>query len=921
MGAGSRSSLLGARGSYKAALCRTRYTRNTYEPDADGAHRSYEGLGRGLVEVLGLLAGEAAQETMDMGRVAGVIRTPDQRLRVFVSSTLKELAPERRAVRAAIERLAMAPVMFELGARPHPPRELYRAYLEQSDIFVGIYWEQYGWIAPGEEVSGLEDEWNLAPAIPKLIYLKASEHRDGRLDGLLARIRDDDHASYVTFTDAAELTGLVTADLATLLAERFDAADLRRPALASPEVDVASTELTGLPSSRTPLRGREQDLTRLTSLLTEGERLVTVTGPGGIGKSRLAVAAARAAETSFPDGIAFVDLTRVGEASRAMGAVANALGIRDTGHSLDEAVRVSLRGRRVLVLLDNVEHVVDAAPELCALIDDSAASLLTTSRIPLRVDGEVIVELGPLQPKAAEQVFVERAQAAKPDFQQTDANAEALTAIVAALDGVPLALELAAARLRVMTPGALVERLDHALPLLADGGRDLPERQRTIRATIEWSIRLLNHDARRLLLRLGVFPTGFALEAAVWMAQGDETTALDAVSALVEGSLIRERDHGQRTWYTMPVPIREYVRQQLEGRGELEEARDLHARFYVQLAGRAGPALVTPEQRLWMPRLVDERDELRAAIEYLLQSRRLDEAADILWQLLWFWFLGGQMIEAGAWGTKMLAAEESLSARSNAIAIVYGHALPSWQSFEPVRAVRPLARAAKTFRREGDRFGQALVLLTLATARLTKRIPDYIGAVRDARKSYALMEQIGDPFGQNMSEAFLGFLALLRRDFTGARRRFEEVIVRCREIDDRLFEGIAHYHLGWINVQSGNLGQARYWFGEQLRVSTDIGAEEGIAFSLEGFFATAAGAGDAETAGRFFGAAEALRERKALFWNRRFAFHTKTLQEIRGGSDAAQFEVGRVDGRTADLDDVVALAFSMVHGTQVAALP
>ena len=159
-----------------------------------------------------------------MSPVAGGIRTPDQRLRVFVSSTLKELAPERRAARAAIERLALAPVMFELGARPHPPRSLYRAYLEQSDIFVGIYWEQYGWIAPGEELSGLEDEWNLAPDIPKLIYLKRSEHRQERLDELLERIRDDDDASYVAFTDADELADLVTADLATLLAERFDAA-------------------------------------------------------------------------------------------------------------------------------------------------------------------------------------------------------------------------------------------------------------------------------------------------------------------------------------------------------------------------------------------------------------------------------------------------------------------------------------------------------------------------------------------------------------------------------------------------------------------------------------------------------------------------------------------------------------------------
>ena len=159
-----------------------------------------------------------------MNRVAGAIRTPDQRLRVFVSSTLKELAPERRAARAAIERLALAPVMFELGARPHPPRELYRAYLEQSDIFVGVYWEQYGWIAPGEEVSGLEDEWNLAPDIPKLIYLKRSEHRQERLDELLDADPGRRRRVLRAFTDVDELADLVTADLATLLAERFDAA-------------------------------------------------------------------------------------------------------------------------------------------------------------------------------------------------------------------------------------------------------------------------------------------------------------------------------------------------------------------------------------------------------------------------------------------------------------------------------------------------------------------------------------------------------------------------------------------------------------------------------------------------------------------------------------------------------------------------
>jgi predicted ATPase len=859
-------------------------------------------------------------ETVHMSRAAGVIRTPDQRLRVFVSSTLKELAPERRAVRAAIERLTMAPVMFELGARPHPPRELYRAYLEQSDIFVGIYWEQYGWVAPGEDVSGLEDEWNFAPDIPKLIYLKATEHRQERLEQLLAHIRSDDHASYVAFTDAAELTELVTGDLATLLAERFDMTDLRRGPLPEPEIGVASTELVGLPSPRTTLHGRERESTDVARLLSRGQRLVTITGPGGIGKSRLAVASARAAEALFPDGIAFVDLARVASVDHVLAAVANALGIRDIGdHSLEEAIRVSLGDRRMLLLLDNVEHVVGAAPELGALMDGSAVSFLATSRVPLRLDGEVIVELGPLDPAAATTVFMERARAVKPTFAKTLENAESIASIVTALDRVPLALELAAARMRVMTPSAVADRLDHALPLLADGGRDLPERQRTIRATIEWSARLLEDDVRRLLIRLGVFRSGFALEAALWMADDLGTTqAFDAVSALVEGNLIREHDHGQRTWYTMPATIREYAREELEVAGGLGEARDQHARFYLEFADRAGRALTTPEQRLWMPRLVDERDEFRAAIEHMITSGHLDEAAACIWPLIYFWWVGGQLTEASSWAVRILEAERPLSSRSHAIATTFA-CLAVRQAHSDFRMRRSLVRAAKTFRREGDRFSEATTLASLSLARLNRPIPDYLSALRDANRSYALMKAIPDPFGQSVSDTTLGFLALFRRDFAGARRRFDEVMRIARSIDDRFFEGVAQLFLGWIELFTDDLDGALVRFGEQMRICTEIGSEEGIAFSLEGLFAVAAKRGEIVTAGRFLGAAEVVRERKGFYWNQQFSFHSRILDRIRRGPDAHRLEEGRAAGREADLDEIVAEALQEAHSEPLAA--
>ena len=296
-----------------------------------------------------------------------VIRTPDQRLRVFVSSTLRELADERRAVRAAIERLRLAPVMFELGARPHPPRALYRAYLSQSDVFVGIYGDSYGWVAPDEEVSGLEDEYNLAPdSMPKLIYIKASAHRDERLNELIDRIRSDDTAAYLPFESAADLEDQVAGDLATLLAERFDesrAAEDTELAAATPSA------IEKIPVPYTATIGREDDLERLRQLLRGGEsRVVSMIGPGGIGKSRLAIETARASEDLFPDGIYFVLLEGVLEAGLLVPTIAYTLGIRDNGEAaLEERIAHALAGRRVLIVLDNFEQIVDAAPVLVRL--------------------------------------------------------------------------------------------------------------------------------------------------------------------------------------------------------------------------------------------------------------------------------------------------------------------------------------------------------------------------------------------------------------------------------------------------------------------------------------------------------------------------------------------------------------------------
>src|SRR6516165_486419 len=246
------------------------------------------------------------------GATQDVIRTPDQRVRVFVSSTLGELAAERQAVRDAVTRLRLVPVLFELGARPHPPRNVYRSYLAQSQVFVGIYWQSYGWVAPGEQVSGLEDEYELSAGLPRLIYVKGpAPDREPRLAQLLAKIQDEGGVSYQHFSDPAGLQQLVEDDLAVLLSERFE--------MTRPHDDAAGeTPLAGaLPVPATPLLGRDREAAAIKELVVgEAVRLVTLTGPGGVGKTRLMVEAARQLGSGFTDGARFVDLAAVSAADR-----------------------------------------------------------------------------------------------------------------------------------------------------------------------------------------------------------------------------------------------------------------------------------------------------------------------------------------------------------------------------------------------------------------------------------------------------------------------------------------------------------------------------------------------------------------------------------------------------------------------------
>lgn len=848
------------------------------------------------------------------------IRTPDQRLRVFVSSTLRELAPERRAARAAIEQLNLAPVMFELGARPHPPQDLYRAYLEQSDIFVGLYSQRYGWVAPGDEVSGLEDEYRLAPhEMPKLVYVKEGVEREPRLQELLARIKGDDRVSYVYFTDADQLAELVRSDLATLLAERFT----RAAEPTEPAPDMAGT--VELPAALTALIGRERELETVVDLLDDDDvRLVTITGAGGIGKSRLSIEAANRVRERFPGGIVFVDLAPVTDPQLVPAAIADALGIRDVGDgTLGEKLRMAVRDRRMLLLLDNVEQVVESAPAIRSLLTDAPLlTVLGTSRILLRLTGEHGVELGPLalpdmshgadvsRALAAPSVdlFVERVRAAKPDFELAPDNVEDVERICIALDGVPLAIELAAARVRVLTPAQLLERLDERLLELGGGVRDLPERQRTIRSTIDWSTQLLSPSEQELLTRLGLFAGGFTLEAAEWIAAGiPEADILDDLGALVDGSLVRQEDRGDRAAFSMLSTVREYALERLEPRPDAAALRDRHAQYFVRLGEQAEFELEGPAQLGWIERLHEEGDNIRAAMRHLLDTRQWATAAHFAWTLYVYWWVDGHLGEVLGWMREVLDSGDELDDLTRATALYFDRANAFWQ--DPDDWLVPgLGESAELFRREGERSGEALALISLALALLGAREPDTARADDALEESLALFREAGDTWGEALALVTLGRVALLMQDVQAALARFDESLAVARRQRDDLGEAIALHHRGWAEVLLGDFAVARECFEQSLALSAKLHHDEGVAYGLEGLTAVAAGAGDVVRAGTLLGAAQVVRERTGTYNAPSFSFHQQFVDGILAGPGGDALEAARLRGRHLHVDDAVAYA-------------
>ena len=542
----------------------------------------------------------------------------------------------------------------------------------------------------------------------------------------------------------------MAADLATLLAERFDASR------AAPAPKVETIPAGRIPAPYSDAIGRERDLATLLEWLGEdAHRLVTLVGPGGIGKSRLAIEVARNAGARF-DRVTFVALAQVRDPDEVLGAIARELGVRDTGDApLSEQLGIARAGRRDLIVLDNFEQIIDAAPHVVSLLTDlPGATFLVTSRVRLRVRGEQVFDVEPLElppdPSQASmqaileapamQLFRDRARSADPRFDVTDDNAEDVARICRALEGVPLAIELAAARIRALTPAAMLGRLDRVLPLLVTAARDVPERQRTIQATVEWSIDLLGADARALFERLGVFAGGFSLDAVEAVTAGEPWAAdlLGTVLELVDGSLLRQHDDHGLPLFSMLVPVREIAAARFELDPDAAAVRRAHAEYYVGLAAETELLLRGATQSAALDRLEAERDDLRAGYRHLIAVGEVDVVADVVWRLFLYWWIRGLLPEVKAWMEVVLESGQQLSPRTRAIALALTSWVALWQPDSEISTER-MEEAVALFRAVGDEFS---VGLALAIASLSY-MSSHAGRPRPRRGAAALCARAG----------------------------------------------------------------------------------------------------------------------------------------------------------------------------------
>jgi len=634
---------------------------------------------------------------------------------------------------------------------------------------------------------------------------------------------------------------------------------------------------TNLPAQRTSFVGRAREVARVKELL-RGPGLLTLTGPGGSGKTRLALQAARELLDAYPDGVFFVELAPITDPRLVPSTIADSVGARAEGArpALD-TLKDHVRDREMLVIVDNFEQVLEAATVVAELLAVAPRMrILATSREPLHLTGEQELAVPPLSlPDARESaipdrlaryesvaLFVQRASAVDSSFGITEANALAAAELCRRLDGLPLAIELAASRIKVLSPEAILDRLGRRLELLTGGPIDLPPRQRTLREAIGWSYDLLDAPERAVFRRLSVFAGGWTLNAAKDVAgpgtefRGD---VLEILGSLVDKSLVRrEPTDSGAVRFGMLETIREFGSEQIEAAGDAEATRERHSSLFLGVAEEAELQLRGREQKRWLDQLEVEHDNLRAALRWAVDSGRAEIGLRLAGALWRFWHLHGHLAEGRNWTEEVLALPGSAPRnveRAKALTALGGVAY--WQ--EDLPATRRAYEEALAIAQElGDRSAEAEGLYNMAYP------PAYEGdmatAVATLQKARALFEDLGIHRGVADSLWLLAIVARLEGDTRTARARVEESLRMHREIGDRFGVTDALHVLGRIALADGDLTTAGTSFLEALANDEQVGNRTGMGIVLDNLAAKASAEGQHLRAVRLGGASEAIKE-------------------------------------------------------------
>jgi predicted ATPase/transcriptional regulator with XRE-family HTH domain len=625
-----------------------------------------------------------------------------------------------------------------------------------------------------------------------------------------------------------------------------------------------------LPVPVTALLGREHAVSAVSTLLQGAEgRLLTLSGPGGVGKTRLAVQVAHSVQEHYADGVAFVDLTPLRAGQLVPAALAGALGVREQGgQPLRLALVAHLRERQVLLLLDNAEHVLEAVAAEAGALRAACPGLrlLVTSRVALHVQAEQVYPVPPLDVPAPgssvsvaalEQVpavalFVQRAQAVRPGFALSEANAEVVAALCRQLDGLPLAIELAAARVGVLPPGVLLSQLDRVLAVLASGPRDAPQRQQTLRDTIAWSYDLLTAAEHVLFRRLAVFAGGCTLEAAEAVcADGAEETEvrgdvplLEGMSALVEAHLLlmeEEPDGAPR--FRQLVTIRAYGLEGLAASGETAAVRRRHAAYYLALAEEAAAALAGPDQAAWLARLEREYDNLRAALDWAGDSAEIGVGLRLCGALWPFWQRHSHLSEGRRWLEQFLAAADAgtvaLEVRAEALTGA------AWLAHEQggLTLANALFEEGLTLYRTLGQTGRVATALA-HRGMMARQQGEYVQAQAVVEESLALARAAGDRVGTAYALFRLGLITREQGDYARATALYEECLAAYQALDDRSGVAVAILGLGDLARDQGDAVRVEAYCTQSLAICRELERYWATGYALNNLALAAAMQGD-----------------------------------------------------------------------------